>query len=66
MTKDLNDMTLAEHAEAWWQEQGREVPNRETQEWDEMYAEWIEFTFWPENQDRSDRSGPSNWPRTLP
>ena len=38
-------MTLADHAEAWWQEKGNIVPDKNTKEWREMYMEWIEFAF---------------------
>jgi len=38
-------MTLAEHAEAWWKEQGKEVPPRGTEEWQEMYETWVEWAF---------------------
>jgi len=36
---------LGEHAEAWWREQGREVPPADTPEWDEMYEKWVDFAF---------------------
>jgi len=39
------EMTLAEHAEAWWREQGRKVPKRNTKKWREMYEKWIRFAF---------------------
>ena len=32
-------MTLAEHAECWWREQGKEVPPSNTDEWREMYRD---------------------------
>ena len=38
-------MTLAEHAEAWWREQGKIVPERDTSAWWEMYEKWVEFAF---------------------
>ena len=39
-------LTLAEHGEAWWREQGKEVPpNSESPEWDKMYFQWIDFAF---------------------
>ena len=41
----MPQMTLAEHAEAWWREQGKEVPDRETSAWQEMYEQWIEYAF---------------------
>lgn len=46
--KNPEAMTLAEHAEAWWREQDKEVPLRETAEWQTMYEAWIEYAFWPE------------------
>ena len=45
MAKDSNNMTLAEHAEAWWSEQGNTVPPVDTTAWDEMYRKWHEFAF---------------------
>jgi len=39
------DMTLEQHAEAWWTQQGRAVPARKSKAWDVMYAQWIEFAF---------------------
>ena len=38
-------MTLAEHAEAWWQEQGKTVPERDTLAWEVMYAAWVTWVF---------------------
>ena len=38
-------MTFAEHAEAWWQEQGNKVPKRGTKAWLSMYEKWVEFAF---------------------
>lgn len=38
-------MTLAQHAEAWWREQGKEVPPRDTREWQEMYEQWVAWAF---------------------
>ena len=38
-------MTLAEHAEAWWQGQGKVVPAKDTFEWWKMYGEWAAFAF---------------------
>lgn len=40
------EMTLAEHAEAWGREQGKEVPsNRQSPEWETMYFAWWKFAF---------------------
>ncbi len=39
------DKTLAEHAEAWWKEQGNIIPPKNTKKWNEMYKKWIEFAF---------------------
>jgi hypothetical protein len=41
----MKEMTLADHAEAWWQEQGNVVPARDTPEWQSMYEAWIDFAF---------------------
>lgn len=45
-TKTPEQMTLAEHAEAWWTEQAKQVPNdRQSEAWQEMYRQWVEFAF---------------------
>ena len=38
-------MTLADHAEAWWIEQGNEVPKKDTKGWENMYLKWVDFAF---------------------
>lgn len=38
-------MSFAEHAEAWWSEQGNTVPARQTSAWTNMYQKWIDFAF---------------------
>jgi hypothetical protein len=38
-------MTLADHADAWWREQGKEVPSRDTAEWQQMYEAWATWAF---------------------
>ncbi len=38
-------MTLAEHAEMWWEKQGNHVPHEDTPEWEQMYDNWVEFAF---------------------
>lgn len=43
--KKLEQMTLAEHAEAWQREQGKEVPDRDTEAWQTMYEQWVDFAF---------------------
>ena len=40
-----NEMTLADHAEAWWKEQGKIVPPIDTPEYEEMYQRWHTFAF---------------------
>lgn len=39
------DVTLAEHAEAWWSERGYVVPRRKTKAWNTMYQKWINYAF---------------------
>ena len=39
------DVTLAEHAEAWWSEKGRKVPRRGTKAWGNMYQSWVDYAF---------------------
>jgi hypothetical protein len=40
-----NAMTLADHAEAWCREQGKEVPPPDSAEWQTMYEQWVAFAF---------------------
>jgi hypothetical protein len=39
------ELTMADHAEAWWREQGKRVPRRDTARWQEMYETWAEWAF---------------------
>ena len=39
------EMTLADHAEYWQREQGKQVPARDTKEWQEMYETWATWAF---------------------
>jgi len=39
------DMTCAEHAEAWASENGEKVPVRDSIRWKWMYKRWIDFAF---------------------
>jgi len=41
----MAEMTLADHAEVWQREQGREVPARGTAEWQVMYEAWATWAF---------------------
>lgn len=43
--KSADEMTLAEHAEAWWAEQGKIVPIKGTPEYMVMYETWTEWAF---------------------
>ena len=38
-------MKLADHAEAWWTKQGKELPARGTPEWQSMYETWVNWAF---------------------
>lgn len=38
-------LTLADHADLWWQEQGRKLPPSNTVEWTAMYEAWHTFAF---------------------
>jgi hypothetical protein len=40
-----DNMTLAEHAERWWQMQGNDVPQKDSADYTKMYEEWIDFAF---------------------
>jgi len=41
----IDNKTLAQHAEEWWQEQGQNVPLKDTVAYEEMYQKWVEFAF---------------------
>ncbi len=41
----MAEMTLADHAEAWTREHGKEVPARGTAEWQAMYEPWATWAF---------------------
>jgi hypothetical protein len=41
----MSEMTLADHAEAWQREQGKEVPAHDTDEWKAMYEAWATWAF---------------------
>jgi hypothetical protein len=41
----MPEMTLADHAEAWWRKKGKEVPPRGTDQWQTMYETWVEWAF---------------------
>lgn len=43
--KNPDDITLAEHAEAWWKEKGKKVPTKGTKEWKKMYETWANWAF---------------------
>jgi len=43
--RKMAELTLSEHAEAWWIEQGKDVPERGTEGWNEMYVAWVYFAF---------------------
>ncbi len=41
----MAELTLADHAEAWWREKGNTIPPRGTDEWQKMYETWVEWAF---------------------
>ena len=43
--KTDEEMTLAEHAEYWWRQEGKEVPPRGTDQWQAMYETWVNWAF---------------------
>jgi len=50
-------MTLADHAEAWWVQEGHTVPDRKSPTWDVMYEEWVRYAFsdlYHNNQENED------------
>lgn len=40
-----DDMRMSDHAELWAVENGRDIPDRNTDEWQAMYEEWCAFAF---------------------
>ena len=40
-----DDWTMADHAEYWWEDQGKVVPPRDSPEWQSMYEQWHAFAF---------------------
>lgn len=44
-TIEWERMSVADHAEAWWQEQGNEIPTYPSIEWNKMYEKWIDYAF---------------------
>lgn len=44
-SKNLEELSLAEHAEMWCFEQGNPIPDRNTGEWVLMYEKWVGFAF---------------------
>ena len=44
-TQENDKITLIEHAEMWWFEQGNLIPMRNSPESQVMYEQWIEFAF---------------------
>jgi hypothetical protein len=41
----MPELTLADHAEAWWTEQGNPLPPRSSVAWTTMYEVWIDYAF---------------------
>ena len=41
----MAELTLADHAEAWWREKGNTIPPRDSDEWKKMYESWVEWAF---------------------
>ena len=41
----MPELTLADHAESGWREQGKRVPRRNTDEWRRMYERWVAWAF---------------------
>ena len=38
-------ISMMDHAEMWWYEQGKDIPERDTEESQTMYESWVEFAF---------------------
>jgi len=41
----LGNIPLWQHAEMWYYEQGNNIPERDTDAWQQMYEQWIDFAF---------------------
>lgn len=44
--KSAETMTMHDHAVAWYEEQGKEIPPFDSMEWQIMYEDWIEWAFY--------------------
>jgi len=40
-----DNVSLGLHAEMWWYEQGNDIPERDTDGWQEMYEQWATWAF---------------------
>ena len=40
-----SELTLQDHAEIWWMEQGNIIPPRGTKYHKEMYERWVQWAF---------------------
>lgn len=45
MTDTSETTTMRDHAIAWWTEKGHTIPALDSEEWERMYHEWIDFAF---------------------
>lgn len=45
MSSSPCDMSMEDHAMAWWIEKGYVIPSPDSLEWAEMYAKWVDFAF---------------------
>jgi len=41
----MDKTTLADHAEEWMKDEGFSIPERNTKEWNDLYAKWINYAF---------------------
>jgi hypothetical protein len=43
--KGSDNIPLWQHAEMWCYEQGNDIPERDTDNWQKMYESWVDFAF---------------------
>lgn len=59
MATTKKNMTLADHAEAWWKEQGNTVPPKGSDAYNEMYEKWAKMAF--KDFEKKDKQHPERW-----
>lgn len=42
---EQSNLTMADYAELWMKESGYTIPGRDTEEWKQLYAKWVDYAF---------------------